>query len=49
MNREVAAKVLIDAHRSEPRVGEALTNAIGSDPDPEVRDDIRQMMARKYE
>jgi hypothetical protein len=28
---------------------EALTKAISSDPDPEVRDDIRQMMERKYE
>jgi hypothetical protein len=54
MNREVAGKVLIETHRwdgfrNESRVLEALTKAISSDPDPEVRDDIRQMMERKYE
>jgi hypothetical protein len=52
MNREVAAKVLIETHvrwasTSVPRVLEALTKAISSDPDPQVRDDIRQMMEWK--
>jgi hypothetical protein len=49
MNREVAGKYLIEVHRSEPGVGEALAKAVSGDPDPEVRDDLRQMMERRYE
>ncbi|MEO8315442.1 MAG: HEAT repeat domain-containing protein [Pseudomonadota bacterium] len=47
LNREAAGKVLAEVHLSEPRVREALTKAISSDPDPSVRDDIRQYMEWK--
>jgi hypothetical protein len=42
--RRGAGQVLARAHRNEPRVRDALTKAIESDPDPGVRDWIRQVV-----
>jgi hypothetical protein len=42
--RRIAGEVLARARRGEPRVRDALIRAIESDPDPNTRDWIRQVM-----
>jgi hypothetical protein len=43
-NRTIAGEVLARTHGSDVRVREALKKALESDPDPGVRDWIRQVM-----
>jgi hypothetical protein len=47
LNRSTAAQTLTFIRRNDPRVVEALNEAVSSDPDTAVREDIRQMMERK--
>lgn len=47
LNRSTAAQTLTFIRRNDPRVVEALNEAVSSDPDPDVREEIRQMMERK--
>jgi len=48
LNRAVAAQELAEAHASEPRVREALLNALSNDPSASVRDDLGKLLQKDY-